>query len=90
VPTGNTQPEEVIVNVYPGGAGSLNRKINGTIQKSVAKSLTLLTGEEIPAASNVTVQSADLIFFGDVLSCSQQCDAEWTTQIRIERKLLVV
>ena len=88
--TANTQPEEVIVNVCLGGASSLNRKINGTIQKSAAKSLTLSTGEEIPAASNVTVQSADLIFFGDVMSCAQQCDAEWTTQIRVDRKLLVV
>jgi hypothetical protein len=90
VPAANTQSEEVIVNVASDDVGSLSRRITGIIQKSAGKILTLLMGEEIPATANVTVQSTDLIFLGDVLSCVRERDAEWTAQIRIQRKLLVV
>lgn len=90
VATTFTQPEAVVVNVCSIGDSALNRKVTGIIQKSAGKSLTLVTGEEIPATSNVTVQSADLIFLGAVQSCVRECNAEWTTQIQIDRKFLVV
>ncbi len=65
-------------------------KVNGLIRESADKSLTLITDDEIPVSSSVAMQSRDMIFLGQVLSCIPECGTKWTTHVQVRRSLLVI
>ena len=82
--------ESVIINVSSSHGTVRNRKVNGALQESVPKALTLVTNEELPVCADVTVQSKDLLFLGEVLRCVAIPGAKWTTHVRVKRSLLVL
>lgn len=82
--------ESVIINVSSSHDPVRNRKVNGALQEPVSKALTLVTNEEIPVHADVTVQSKDLLFLGEVLRCVAIPGAKWTTHVRVKRSLLVI
>ena len=61
--------DSVVIDVSSREVATRNRKIYGVIQEFVGQTLILISSEEIAAATVVTAQSKDLIFFGEVLSC---------------------
>jgi hypothetical protein len=80
----------VIIEVLSSTGGSPNRKLKGVVQEFVSKSLTLVTGEEIPVSAEVMVQSRDLLSLGEVLSSILETGSGWSTVVRVKRSLLVV
>jgi hypothetical protein len=82
--------ESVTINIMPSNNVAPSSKLNGLVHQLASKSLTLITGEEIPVPADVTVQSRDLLFLGEVLSCVPNDGAKWTTYVRVKRSLLVV
>ena len=81
--------ESVVINVSS-SVSPRTFKINGVIQETTGKSLTLVTDEEVPASCDITLQSKDFLVLGEVLSCVPERGAKWTTQVRVKRSLLIV
>jgi hypothetical protein len=88
--TGSDCPESAIIEVSSGNAANPGRKVTGTVREFIRKRLTLVTGEEIAVSAAIRVQSRDLLFLGEVLSCVSNPKAQWTVQVRVKTSLLVV
>lgn len=82
--------ESVIIEVSSSNSSVHNRKVTGTVQDFVSKSLILVTAEAIPVSTKVTVQSKDLLFLGEVLSCVADPGTKWRAHVRVKTSLLVV
>ena len=82
--------EPAIIEVSSLDATVSNRKISGTIEEHLQKSLTIATGEEIPTSAEVKVQSKSLLFSGKVVKCLADSERNWRIHIRVTRAFLVV
>jgi hypothetical protein len=82
--------ESAILEVSSSNPAIPNRKLTGTIQARLKKSLTVVTGQEIAVSANIRVQSKDLLTLGEVLRCVPEPDATWTVDIVIKHTMFIV
>jgi hypothetical protein len=82
--------QSVVIEVSSGVRTVPNRKLAGTIQERIGKSLTLLTDEKIAESAAVWVQGKNLLSLGEVQSSVCRQGAQWTVHVRVNRSMLIV
>lgn len=75
-----------MLHLPPAGAGGVRRSVPCAVAELHGHYLRLLTKECVKAGTAINVESADTMFLGEVVRCTEESN-QWRLDVRIEQVL---
>jgi hypothetical protein len=82
--------ELVRINVQPADPDLPHRAFTGLIEDFRKKQLLLLADEEVQELVQITAQTKDLLYLGQVLNSLPRPDGKWDIAVSVDRTIAIL